>query len=271
MLFDWLSERRRRRILEQPFRESWLEAIEANVAAYSHLDDSEQEHLRQLVQVFIEEKRWEGAGGLEIDDEVQATIAAQACLLILGLEHALYRRVESIIVYPSTVVTRPQAPSIFSVASGPADRPMPILGQAFVRGPVILVWDAVRCGGIDPRDGRNVVFHEFAHKLDMLSGAADGVPPLADDDTYQRWVEVLTCEYEALKKLEARGKPTFLNRYALKNGAEFFAVATEHFFEQPLKMQRDHKAMYDVLGSFYRQDPAARERRVRSSEPRPAS
>lgn len=267
MFFGWITERRRRRILEDPFPDEWTRIIESNMAGYAHLDDEEQTHLRQLVQVFVAEKNWEGAGGLEMDDEVRVTVAAQACLLILELEHALYRQVESIVVYPSTVVTRPRTPSIFSLATDLPEQAMPILGQAFTRGPVILVWDAVRRGGIDPRDGRNVVYHEFAHKLDMLGGAADGVPPIAERDVYARWVEVFTCEYEALKEASRRGRRTFLDPYALKSGAEFFAVATEHFFEQGPKMERDHPAMYEVLRDFYRQDPAARERRFRARTP----
>jgi Mlc titration factor MtfA (ptsG expression regulator) len=263
MVFAWLRDRRRREILEDPFPEEWLAAIERSVAHYEYLDHDEQSHLRQLIQVFVHEKRWEGAGGLDMTDEVRVTVAAQACLLILGLEHDFYRRVESIIVYPSTVVTAPEHASIFSVATGPIEQPMPIYGQAFRRGPVILVWDAVLRGGIDPRDGRNVVYHEFAHKLDMLTGDADGVPPLADRETYERWVEVLTREYELLKDRAARGRKTYLDTYALKDGAEFFAVATEHFFEQPCTMQRDHTDMYEVLAAFYRQDTAARERRLR--------
>ncbi len=265
MLFDWLDDRRRKKILEHPFPTEWEAHIERNVAHYGYLDEEERDSLRRLVQVFVAEKNWEGLGGLDMRDEIRVTVAAQACLLILRLDHDLYRRVDSVLVYPSTVVTRPQHRSMFSVATGPVDRPMPILGQAFRRGPVILVWDAVRGGGLDPRDGRNVVYHEFAHKLDMLTGAADGVPPLQDDATYQRWVTVLTREYEQLQELAERGKPSFLDPYALESGAEFFAVATEHFFEQASKMQRDHRAMYEVLSEFYRQDTAARERRFRAT------
>jgi Mlc titration factor MtfA (ptsG expression regulator) len=131
---------------------------------------------------------------------------------------------------------------------------------------VVLVWDEVRAGGIDPKDGRNVVYHELAHKLDMLSDGPDGVPPLHDRQTYARWIEVMTREYEALNEEKRRGRrKTFLDPYALENGAEFFAVATEHFFEQPIAMERDHREMYEVLAGFYRQDPAARERRARAS------
>jgi hypothetical protein len=266
VLFSWLADRRRKKILEDPFPREWDEHIAHNMALDRHFSDQERKHLRDLTQVFVAEKNWEGVGGLDMDDEVRVTVAAQACLLIMGLEHDLYRRVDSVVVYPHTVVTRPQSPSMFSIAGGPAEHPMPILGQAFKRGPVILVWDAVKRGGIDPRDGHNVVYHEFAHKLDMLSGGADGVPPLADRKTYRRWIDVFTAEYEELSALRSRGRPTFLDAYALKNGAEFFAVATEHFFEQPVQMEQDHQAMYEVLADFYRQDPAARERRYRSGD-----
>lgn len=270
MPFSWLTDMRRRRILEDPFPAEWTQHIRHNVAHYSCLDEAEQKHLRDLAQVFIAEKHWEGAGGLELSDEIRVTIAAQACLLILGLEHSLYRRVESIVVYPSTVLTRPEGASIFSVGGDLPETPTPIIGQAFRRGPVILVWDAVKSGGIDPRDGRNVVYHEFAHKLDMLTGAADGVPPLGGRDDRIRWIEVLTREYEALEEQAERGAKTFLDTYALESGAEFFAVATEHFFEQAERMERDHPAMYGVLRDFYLQDTAARERRCRESQRRPS-
>lgn len=264
MIFHWLTDRRRKKILATPFPDAWRRHIERNVAHFAWLDDEEQTHLLQLVQVFAAEKHWEGLGGLELTDEVKATISAQACLLILGLDHDLYRQVESILVYPSTVLAAPQRPSFFAVSTTVSQQPMPVLGQAFQRGPVILVWDSARAGGIDPRDGRNVVYHEFAHKLDMLSGSADGVPPLQDSEAYERWIEIFTREYEALAEQKRRGKKTFLDPYALTNGAEFFAVATEYFFEKGAKMAREHAEMYGVLAEFYRQDPAARERKSRS-------
>ncbi len=264
MLFSWLADRRRAKLLEEPFPPAWTAIIERRVPHYGWLDDDEQLRLRQLVHVFVAEKHWEGAGGLELDDDIRVTIATQACLLILGLEHALYRQVESIVVYPRTVVAPQQAPSFFSATPQLHGGGMPILGQVIARGPVILVWDAVRRGAEDPKDGHNVVFHEFAHKLDMLGGGADGVPPLPDGETYDRWIEVFTREYERLRTRTEAGRRTYLDEYALTNGAEFFAVATEHFFEQPLEMEREHTAMYEVLRDFYRQDTAARARRQRA-------
>lgn len=258
MIASWLRDRRRRKLLEHPFPRSWDQIMDMNMPHVRWLSRAERARLQELVQVFVAEKHWEGAGTLVLNDEIRVTVAAQACLLILGLEHDLYRRVESIVIYPSTVVTRRRDPSVLSTAVHVVESPMPILGQAFVRGPVILVWDAVRSGGRDPVDGKNVVYHEFAHKLDMLTGSADGVPPLADRATYQRWVDVLTGEYEQLRRQVERRQPTFLDAYALESGAEFFAVVTELFFERPTEMAADHTAMYEVLCAFYHQDPAAR-------------
>ncbi len=260
MVFDWLRRRRRERILAEPFPDAWVEVLASDVACYRDLSTEERDLLHQLVQVFIAEKHWEGLGGLSMSEPIQVTIAGQACLLILGLSHDLYRRVESIVVYPSTVVAPSQPTRFGEVSTAPADAPVPILGQAFSRGPVILAWDAVRRGGADARDGHNVVFHEFAHKLDMLSGGADGVPPLADDATYARWVEVFERAWHRLHAQQARGRRTFLDAYAGKNPAEFFAVATEQFFEQGRTMRRKEPEMYEVLRDFYRQDPAERGR-----------
>lgn len=260
MIFDWLRRRRRERILEEPFPAAWRELLARNLGCFRELDEAEQAHLCQLVQVFIAEKHWEGAGGLELDDEIRVTVAGQACLLILGLDHDLYRQVESIVVYPSTVMAPPPPTSFQAVLTAPPRRPMPVLGQAFSRGPLILAWDAVRRGGRNPHDGHNVVFHEFAHKLDMLSGHADGVPPLADHETYARWVEVFQRHWDELHAQQARGRKTFLDAYAGESPAEFFAVATEQFFEQGLTMLRKHPELYEVLQGFYRQDPAERQR-----------
>jgi hypothetical protein len=258
VFFDWLRQRRRDKILAQPFDPTWTAVLEENLALWPTLTGDEQVHLCQLVQVFVAEKHWEGLGGLEMDDSVRVTIAGLACVLVLELPHDLYRRVESILVYPSTVEAPPSPRSMFDTRLTPIEGGMPVLGQAFSRGPVILAWDAVRRGGRDGRDGHNVVFHEFAHKLDMLTGGADGVPPLADDDTYARWVEVFQREWDSLHDDQEHGRRTFLDAYAGTNPAEFFAVATEQFFEQGRTMKRKHPDLYEVLRGFYRQDTARR-------------
>ncbi|QDU35345.1 Protein MtfA [Poriferisphaera corsica] len=263
MIFDWLAERRRRNILNDPFSAEWEAYLHKNMGHYDYLDTTEQKQLRDLTQVFIAEKDWEGCGGLELTDEIKVTIAAQACLLILGLDHILYKNVMTVLVYPSTVV--PVYPAGYGDQHGiiQDEHCVPILGQAAMGGPIILVWDAVRRGGIHPEDGHNVVYHEFAHKLDMLDGEINGTPPLETRDQYKQWNEVCTREYKDLRRRAAAGKRTFLDQYGGKDVGEFFAVATEFFFDQPVRMEAEHNDLYEVLKGFYKQDPATRMRRQR--------
>lgn len=261
MIGKWWAARRRRAILEEPFGANFRTILEENVPHLAYLDDDERADLERMTQVFVAEKNWEGCGGQTIDDEVRVTIAGQACLLILGHDHDLYRNVDSILVYPSTVIAPDHVPSVFGTSTEPTKGGVPVLGQVHKGGPVILSWDAVRHGAHNPRDGRNVVYHEFAHKLDLLDGAADGTPPL-DPDEYDTWASTCTKVYLELVKRSKRGKKTFLDDYGATNEAEFFAVATEFFFEKPSQMKQKHPGLYEVLRSFYRQDTAARELRA---------
>jgi Mlc titration factor MtfA (ptsG expression regulator) len=257
-VFGWFRERRRRKLTQADFPSSWEGIIRRNVAHYCMLEDAERDHLRALIQVFIAEKIWEGAGGLTLDDEIRVTISAQACLLILDLPHDYYRNVESIIVYPSTVLPPERRPGSFEVNTLPVDAQQPILGQAFRQGPVIVIWDAALRGGRHPELGHNVVYHEFAHKLDMIDGVADGTPPMRDRAEFREWVQVCTREYGRLRRDAEVGRKSFLNAYAATNVAEFFAVATEQFFDRPRQLSAQAPALYRVLKEYYRQDPLKR-------------
>jgi Mlc titration factor MtfA (ptsG expression regulator) len=257
-MFRWFIDRRRKKLTRAPFPPLWEDIIRRNVAHYCMLDDAERAHLRALIQVFTAEKHWEGAGGLELTDEILVTISAQACLLLLGLPHNYYQNVESIIVYPSTVVPPQRKPGFFENISTPVEIAQPIIGQAFRRGPVIIIWDAALRGGRHPESGHNVIYHEFAHKLDMLDGTADGTPPLRDRAEYRDWVLTCSREYLRLKHSTEKGKESFLDSYAATNEAEFFAVATEQFFDQPRLMIKHAPDLYRVLKEYYRQDPAER-------------
>ncbi len=257
-LFHWFADRRRKRLTDLPFPALWEEIIRRNVAHYCMLDDDERAHLRALIQVFINEKTWVGSGGLKLNDEIRVTISAQACLLLLGLNHNYYQNVESIIVYPDTVVPPQRKPGFFENTIALAEPSRPIIGQAIHRGPVIIVWDAALRGGRQPGLGYNVVYHEFAHKMDMLDGTADGTPPLRDRAEYDDWVEICSREYLRLKDDTQKGKKSFLNAYGATNEAEFFAVATEQFFDQPQLMVKHTPDLYRVLKEYYRQDPFAR-------------
>jgi len=236
---------------------------------FRYLDADERRRLSELVQLFIADKYWEGCGGLELSDEIRVTIAGQACLLVLNLEHVLYANVETILVYPSTVVPKRVEESIFAIP-GIVHEVMPLVGEAHRRGPVILTWDAVRRSGRHPEHGHNVVYHEFAHKLDMLDGAVDGVPPLHDTAEYERWQRVCKEEYERLRELSASGREGVLDPYGSTDEGEFFAVVTEAFFDTPGELAREHPALYEVLAAFYRQDPRERERRSEEAEQSPS-
>lgn len=264
MIFRWLDERRRKRLLETPFPEAWKRLLSRNMVHFGYLNADEQRRLCELVQLFVLDKSWEGCNGLELTDEIRVTIAGQACLLVLELDHVLYANVETILVYPSTFVPRRTEEAIFALP-GIVHPMMPLLGEAHQRGPVILTWDAVRRSGRHPELGHNVVYHEFAHKLDMMDGAVDGVPPLGDRQEYERWERVCKAEYERLRALSDAGEEGVLDPYGSTDQAEFFAVVTEAFFDTPIELAREYPALYEVLSGFYRQDTAARERRAQAA------
>lgn len=254
MLFSWFREHHRRNILAQPFPDAWLSFLTENVAHYALLTLEEQAELKQDIQVFCAEKCWEGVG-LDMTDEMQVTIAAQACILTLHREHDYYPNVESIILYPTGYQVKEIAPQPGGILSETLSAR---LGEAWGNGPVVLSWADVQAGGRNDDDGRNVVLHEFAHKLDMRGGGANGVPRLDDDAEYDKWASVMHREYELLITDAEHHHASLLDPYGATNEAEFFAVSTECFFEKAVQMQQTHGSLYAVLRDFYRQDPAAR-------------
>ena len=254
----WFRGFRRRRLLAAPFPPAWQTILDRNVPHFAELSADEQASLRDFIRIFVDEKTWEGCGGFEMTDAVRVTIAAQAGLLVLAHPHEYYRNVQSILVYPSTVVTPDRPDSVFAHPQVRPSTGVPILGEAQLRGPVILVWDAVQQNARHPEQGHDVVYHEFAHKLDMLDGAADGTPPLGSRAELDRWAQVCSHAFEQLRTRAARGQKTFLNAYGATNEAEFFAVATEYFFDRPREMQSHEPDLYGVLRAFYKQDPATR-------------
>ncbi|MBS1118991.1 MAG: hypothetical protein H6Q90_1219 [Deltaproteobacteria bacterium] len=254
-MFEWLTERRRSKLLERPFPRHWNGFLAQHVAMWGRLGEDVQQRLRELTQVFMSEKHWEGCGGLELTDEIEVTIAAQACMLLLGREHALYEDVESILVYPATVVSPARRRGLFDPGGVAVDEAgTPIHGEAHLGGPVILAWDDVLAGG---RSGavRNVVFHEFAHKIDMLDGTVDGTPPLADRAARRAWAEVCSQAVRELRQRVEAGKRHFLDDYGATNEAEFFAVATEAYFLQPEELARSEPELHAQLAGFYRFEP----------------
>ncbi len=254
----WLKQWRRRRILKQPFPPQWKTILEVKVPPFLALEPEKQLQLQQLVQLFLHEKNFEGCAGLKVTDEMKVTIAGHACLLLLGLRHDYYQRLSSVLVYPSTVLAPTTQVSLAGQSPVVTLGKVPISGQAFGHGSVLLVWNTVRQDTSHPQSGHNVVYHEFAHILDMYDGVADGTPPLAQKEQYQQWATVCSEAFAQLKARLQKHRKTFLNPYAITNEAEFFAVATEYFFERPVKMKRVRGPLYQVLCEFYGQDPAQR-------------
>lgn len=262
-MFQWLKRRRRKKILQKPFPTEWRNVLEQRVVHYSYLSAEERVDLEKLIQIFVAEKNFEGCNDQVISDEIRVIVAAQACLLILQLPHDFYAKVSSILIYPSTVVLPTPRSGIFTRGPLIARTQTPIAGQAFMHGTVILVWDAIKRATTHPGGGHNVVYHEFAHILDMFDGRADGTPLLDDRSQYKAWAEVCTRVFYDLRQKKERGKKTFLNKYGATNEAEFFAVATEYFFDRPLRMQEKRPQLYKVLKGFYRQDTAERQRKAK--------
>jgi Mlc titration factor MtfA (ptsG expression regulator) len=255
MLFEWFAEHRRQRVVEPPFPEEWLEVLNRNMPVYALLIADEQSRLRDDLRILLAEKSWEGCGGLELTDEIKVTIAAQACLLTLNRKHDYFANVESILVYPTDYHARDRRRD----ASGVVDETISDrLGEAWSNGPIVLSWFDVQKGGSNPDDGSNVVYHEFAHKLDVTDGEMNGVPLLDDDAQVATWAEVMHAEFENLVAAVEKGHETLLDPYGATNAAEFFAVATECFFEKPMQMLHRHPHLYHVLQGYYHQDPAAR-------------
>lgn len=243
---------RRRRLLGQPFPPEWEEILSRNVALYRYLPELLKKELHGHINVFLGEKNFEGCGGLKITDEIRVTIAAQACILLLNrAKPTYYPTLYSILVYPSAYVAKQ-----VTVDGMQHTEEMSVRGgESWTRGEVVLAWDFVRKAAIDLAFGHNVVLHEFAHQLDQEDGSANGAPILGKSTSYKTWARVLSKEYEDLRQSALSGRKDIMDAYGATNPAEFFAVATETFFEKPKQMKIIHPELYEELRSYYGLDP----------------
>lgn len=257
--FHPLRDYRRRGILAEPISDTARGWIAANMAHYNLLNDDEKRRLEDDARVFAAEKEWEGGNGYPVTAEMKLTIAAQACLLLLGWEGErraeLFPNVHAIIVYPAGYHTLSRGRVGYIETEAESGR----LGESWASDlPVVLSWQSAQDGGEYGDDGHNVVLHEFAHKLDQRNGRADGVPLLTDDAAYEEWAQTLSAEFASLRHAALAGHHSFLDPYGATNEAEFFAVATEAFFEKAPAMRDSHLRLYAALSNFYNQDPATR-------------
>ena len=260
-----LSQREARRSESQPIPARWLSLLHQFVPATHHLSDAARLKLLRSARELIRTRHWEGARGLVLTEEIQLMIAAQACLLTLALPGEPFPGIREILVYPRTFVPRQtRDPRKWLQASEP-QRAQPLEGESWGNGVMVLAWDAVLEAARDPADGSNVVLHEFAHELDyerhltaglelsrIGDGAANMTPSVADPD---EWRHVLQASYERLCGRIEADVPSALDDYGATNIAEFFAVATETFFEQPAELAREEPELYAQLRGLYQQDP----------------
>ncbi len=241
------------RLPTDPIPDTWPKLIEGSVPLAASLSPNDRAHLHRLMQLFLREIPIEGCAGLEVTEEIRVTIAAQACLLLLKMPYPRYTRVDRVLVYPSSFVPK----TVAFHGTGQVVRPnVPARGQAWQSGVVILGWDSVQHDAIVATDGDNVVIHEFAHMLDAEDGGMDGVPVLDSASAYRVWAALLSEQFaEHVARVE-RGERTTLDAYGAENRAEFFAVATETFFEKPVELRNDQPQLYQLLVDFFKLDPA---------------
>ncbi len=254
-LLRYLPLGARVRFRSDPIPPEWNAIVARNVALAERLPSADRERLLRLVQVFLDEEPMEGCNGIVLTEEMRVTIAAQACLLLLKLRYPRYPRLKHILVYPGTFVPhRVEAPGPTGAVYQP---PVPELGEAWASGTVILSWPSSLSGSRNRSDAHNVVLHEFAHVLDHEDGVANGVPLLEPPSSYRVWGYVMGSYFRRYQQLIDQAAETTLDPYGATNRAEFFAVATEAFFEQPRRLLREAPEVYEELRKFYHQDPAA--------------
>jgi len=240
------------RVTKKPFPLEWEHILKMNMSIYSHLPGDLKQQLRQRIKIFLFKKIFYGCNGLIITDEIRVTIAAEACLLLLNRSTSIYNSLHYILVYPGAFRKTSQLISEGGVESNEI---VDLLGESWNRGKVILSWDDVEKDAKNIASGRNVALHEFAHQLDLEGGSADGVPLLKERGSYKRWAEVFSSEYASLCQRSSKGLEGVMDKYGASDPAEFFAVATEAFFEKPQTLQQQHPELYDELREYYCVDP----------------
>ena len=254
----WVAAARRRRrlrdeLLNRPLTVRQRVLVEKGLPWFRHLPGDLRARLEGAMQVFLAEKSFEACGELdEVTEEMRLVVAAQACLLIVNRPGEHYDRLRTILVYPTAFSVPIQEPVGYDLELVDEEER---IGESWDQGSVILAWDSVLRGGANHEDGLNVVLHEFAHQLDQASGGADGAPILDRAADYRSWARVFRAAYGTHVRKTKKGKETVLDEYGAEDPAEFFAVATETFFERPRELHAEYPGLFAELARFYRLDP----------------
>lgn len=249
----WYVEQRRKRIRARPFPDPWRKILQRHMPYFRSMPADLQLQLKAHIQVFIEEKQFVGCDGLKVTDQMRVLIAAYACLLILNRNTDYYPTLRQILIYPAPFVVDLETVDEAGVLHKEREVRS---GESWLRSQVVLSWQDVAEDALFSHDGRNVVIHEFAHQLDQQAGDANGAPLLDRREQYDEWSDVFGEEFERLQERQRSGEEEALfDYYGATNPAEFFAVVSEVFFEQPDIMVREHPELYRQLVVFYRLDP----------------
>ncbi|MEH6549746.1 MAG: M90 family metallopeptidase [Pseudomonadales bacterium] len=249
----WLWRyRKRQQFIHAPFPQEWDRILRANIPVYQRLSEPLRQQLQGHIRQFIHDKEFIGCGGLEINSTIQLTIAAGAAMLLLNRPTTGYSSLRWIYVYPSSFVTDREQRDDSGVVSSAR---VGTLGESWSNGKLVLSWNDAEQGIHDFTDGHNVILHEFAHQLDGEQQGTNGAPVLDNPGAYKVWTKVLSGEFENLQRKASVGSATVIDKYGATNPAEFFAVATEAFFERPEDMARHHTSLFNVLTDFYKVDP----------------
>lgn len=244
-------EHQRKKIKAEPFKKEWRKILQQRMPYFRQMPADLQLQLKGHIQVFLAEKDFVGCNGMVINDEIRVTVAAQACLLLLNRPTNYYPKLRSILVYPSAFIKRQS-----KVTGGIAhSQQVTLAGESWDFGKVVLSWQDTVEGADIPDDGRNVVIHEFAHQLDQETGRANGAPILAKGQNYQAWSKAFLVQFQQLQQQAINGTPSLFDYYGATEPAEFFAVASEVFFEKPQDFWAKHPKLYKQLKQFYHVDP----------------
>lgn len=249
-----LKERRRAKLRQRPFPTEWVATLERDVPLYRRLPPDDQRELRGHIHVLLAEKRFEGAGGLDMSDSVRLAIAAQAGALLLHRDAGYFPTLSSVIVYPGEYVARlADHDENGLVWEEDEER----AGESWAHGSLVLSWKDILEDLGDPDTDLSVVLHEFAHQLDAEAGEMNGCPPMPDPGQRAEWAKVMLEAYEDFARRVDAGRNTALDPYGAEHPSEFFAVATETFFQQPRRLQAVYPKVYGALARYYAQDPLA--------------
>jgi hypothetical protein len=251
LLNPYLTQRRRQRIQGRSFPAQWLALVEYYVPIYSYLTPEERQQLRGHIQVFLAEKQFIGCGGLKITEEIQVAIAAIACLLLLHKRGDYFPNLRTILVYPGAYLVTA------TTSRGPyiEEQRVARLGESWTRDQLVVSWQQTSYDASHWQDGHNVILHEFAHQLDQADGSANGVPQLRSQAAYTQWAKVMTHSYQQMGEVVERGQKAVMDSYGATSPAEFFAVATETFFEKPRTLSKHDPELYALLRDYYQLDP----------------